>query len=144
MSLSTFGAVMGFAAEIVAQTENIYRILIQKAKKPAIKETFESLLSEAGKNKALMEQMRRENVTEMILEPISGLEQEDYQINLTLPDSSTDIDFLKMAMILEKREKRFFQDASSKVPLPEVARIFKKIAQKKEGNLERLHSLGIN
>lgn len=144
MSLSTFGAVMAFAAEVVGQSEGVYRILAQKAENPAIKETLESLLNEAGKNKALMEQTRRENVTEMILEPIAGLDQADYQADLNLTDSATDVDLLKTALILEERERKFFQNASSKVPLPEVARIFKKIAQKKEGNLERLHVLGIN
>jgi hypothetical protein len=47
-------------------------------------------------------------------------------------------------MILEEREKKFFRDASSKVPLPEVARIFRRIAQKKEENLARLQGLGLN
>jgi len=42
---------------------------------------------------------------------------------------------------LEEREKRFFQDASAKVPLPEVARFFRKIVEKKERNLSRLASI---
>jgi hypothetical protein len=40
------------------------------------------------------------------------------------------------------REKIFFEEASAKVPLPEVARIFKKITRKKEENLTKLQGLG--
>ena len=46
-----------------------------------------------------------------------------------------DAELIRAALILEEREKKFFQDASVKVPLPEVARIFRKMAQKKEENL---------
>ena len=44
----------------------------------------------------------------------------------------------------DEREKKVFSDVSSKVPLPEVARIFRKLAQKKQENLEKLQSLGLN
>lgn len=142
MNLTTFGAIMGFAAEMVGQTENAYKALVEKAKNPVLRETLQSLLNEAGKNHSLMERTRRENVTEMILEPIAGLEQEDYRIDLEMMDSAEDVDLLKTALRLEERERKFFHDVSSRVPLPEVARIFRKIAQKKEGNLERLRSPG--
>jgi hypothetical protein len=93
---------------------------------------------EEAKNYALMGKTRRENVTEMILEPVAGLQQEDYKIDLKVGDSMEDADLLRAAGILEERERRFFRDASAKVLLPEVARIFRKIAQKKEENLVRL------
>lgn len=48
---------------------------------------------------------------------------------------------LKTALILEERGKRFYHDAAGKIPLPEVARIFRKFAQKKDQNLARLRDL---
>ncbi len=48
-----------------------------------------------------------------------------------------DADLLRAALILEEREKKFFSDVSIKVPLPEVARIFRKMAQKKQENLDK-------
>ena len=33
-----------------------------------------------------MVKTRRENVTEMILEPVTGLQQEDYEIDLKVPE----------------------------------------------------------
>ena len=77
----------------------------------------------------------------MILEPVAGLHQEDYEIDPKVLDPMEDADLLKGALILEERGKKFFRDASSKVPLPEVARMFRKMAQKKEENLARLQSL---
>jgi rubrerythrin len=91
-----------------------------------------------------MEKTRRENVTEMILEPITGLHQEDYGIDLKVVDPMEDADLLRAALILEEREKKFFNDVSIKVPLPEVARIFRKMAQKKQENLAKLQSLALD
>ncbi len=143
MVLSTFGAIMGFAAEIVGQTKETYEGFIGKAGNPALKETFRALAEEEKKNGSLMEKTRRENVTEMILEPITGLQREDYEMDLKGLEQKNDGDLLKIALILEERAKKFFQDAAAKVPLPEVARIFRKINQKKEQNLGKLQSLGL-
>ena len=144
MALTTFGAIMGFAGEIVGQTEEAYKALAQKAKDSALKEVLQILLGDEKKNRSLMEKTRRENVTEMILEPITGLREEDYELSLKVQDRMGDADLLKAALVLEEREKRFFHDASSKVSLPEVARIFRKIVQKKEDNIAKLQSLGMN
>ena len=144
MALTTFGAIMGFAAEITGQTGEIYKTLAKKAKDLGLREVLEALCVEGGKNHSLMEKTRRENVTEMILEPITGLHQEDYGIDLKVVDPMEDADLLRAALILEEREKKFFSDVSIKVPLPEVARIFRKMAQKKQENLEKLQSIALN
>ena len=144
MALSTFGAIMGFASEMVRNALEIYQIAVEKAKDPALKETLQALLKEEEKNYSLMEQTRRENVTEMILEPITGLRQEDYEMDVKLSDHTKDVDLLKVALALEEKEKKFFIDSSAKIPLPEVARIFRRIAQRKEKNLTQLKSLSLN
>jgi len=144
MTLSTFGAIMGFAAELVKQAEDHYRALALRAKDSTLKEVLEALSSEEVRNHALMMRARRENVTEMILEPVTGLHREDYEMDLKAPDHREDAEIIRAALILEERGKKFFQDASAKVPLPEVARIFRKVAQKKEENLQRLQGLGLD
>ena len=144
MVLSTFGAIMGFAAEIVRQAEDVYGVMVAKANDPALREALQLFQKEKGKNHSLMEKTRRENVTEMILEPVAGLHREDYEIDLWVLDRTDDVGLLRVAMLLEEREKKFFRDASSKVPLPEVARIFRKIVQRKQENLLKLQGLGLN
>jgi len=144
MALSTFGAIMGYAAEIIKQTEEAYQGLISKAKNPTLKQALQDLAGEEKKNQSLMERTRRENVTEMILEPITGLHQEEYIVDLKGVPQKDDTDLVKGAMILEERVKRFFSDASAKVPLPEVARTFRKVSQKREENLGKLQSLRLH
>jgi len=144
MALTTFGAIMGFAAEITGQAGEIYKTMAQKAKDPSLREILGILSVEGGKNRSLMEKTRRENVTEMILEPITGLHQEDYGIDLKVVDPVEDADLLRAVLILEEREKKFFNDVSIKVPLPEVARIFRKMVQKKQENLTKLQSLALD
>ena len=144
MTLSTFGAIMGFAAELVKQSGDQYRALASNAKDGTLREVLETLSAEEVKTHALMMRARRENVTEMILEPVSGLHREDYEMDLKVPDRREDAEIIRTALILEERGKKFFQDASAKVPLPEVARIFRKVAQKKEENLHRLQGLGLD
>jgi hypothetical protein len=144
MALSTFGAIMGFASEIVGRARDHYQVAVEKAKDAVLKDTLKALLEEERKNYVLMEQTRRENVTEMILEPITGLYQEDYEIDLKFSDHANDADLLKMALAHEEKEKKFFDDSSAKVPLPEVGRIFRRIAQRKEKNLSKLKSIGLN
>jgi len=144
MNLSTFGAIMEFASQMVGRSMEIYRAAVQKAKDHVLKETLQGLLEEEKKNCALMERTRRENVVEMILEPIAGLQQRNYELDAQVSDQTRDVDLLKAALILEEKERRFFYDCSVKVSLPEVTRIFRKIALKKEKNLAKLNSLSLN
>ena len=143
MPLTTFGAIMGFAAEISGKTAEIYGKLAGRAKDQKLKEVLQALSAEEGKTHALMGKTRRENVTEMILEPVAGLQQENYALDLKIRDDMGDADLVKGIIAMEEREKKFFGDASQKVSLPEVARIFRKIAQKKEESLGKLQSLKI-
>ena len=140
MALSTFGAIMGFAAEMVGQAKVTYEVLLEKAKDPHLKHVLQEFAGEEGKNHTLMERTRREHVTEMILEPITGLHKKDYDVDIKQAEQG-DADLLSTAVVLQTREKRFFDDASAKVPLPEVARIFRKISKKKEENLGKLQGL---
>jgi hypothetical protein len=138
MSLGTFGAVLGFAAEMVGRSLNFYRAAVQKVEDSVVKEALEKLMSEGGKILALMEKTRRENVTEMILEPVTGLAREEYEMETAISGREKEADFLKAALGIEKMEEKFFRDASARMPFAEVARIFRKIAQKKEKNLAAL------
>jgi hypothetical protein len=51
---------------------------VAAAQAPDLKERPLALSTEDGKNYSLIQKARRENVTEMILEPIAGLQEEDY------------------------------------------------------------------
>jgi hypothetical protein len=135
---------MGFASEMIRDSLNIYKSAVQGVKDTALKETLRTLMREEEKNHTSMEQIRRENVTEMILEPIVGLQKENYRLDLKLSGNEKDADLIKLVLMIEEREQKFFDDSSVKLPLPEVARIFRKIAQKKRQNLAKLKALGLS
>lgn len=139
MELGTFGAVMGFASQLVMQSATFYETAVNTVKDSGLAAVLRSLFEDGKRDCAMMEQTRRENVTEMILEPIAGLAKEDYEINVNKSEVAAEI--LKTALLLEERDQRFFKDSASKMPLPEVARVFRKMAQKKEKNLIKLRTL---
>jgi rubrerythrin len=141
MALTTFGAIMGFAAGMVRRGQQVYQVAQEKAKAQALREVLQELVKEEGKTLSLMEVTRREHVTEMILEPIAGLRQEDYEKDVIVPEEASDGDLARIAMAVEEEERKFFSDCAARIPLPEGARIFKKIARKKETNLPKLRIL---
>jgi len=141
MELGTFGAVMGFASQLVAQLLEFCETADSLAADGELKAALRSLSEEVAKEGAAMEQARRENVTEMILEPIAGLSREQYQVTLTELTAGADADILEMALRLLERDQRFFQESASKLPLPEVARTLRKVVQRRERSLLGLRAL---
>ena len=141
MELGTFGAVMAFASQAVTQSAEFYETARERAKGPELKDVLKSLQDGANRDRATMEQTRRENVTEMILEPIAGLRREEYEVRLSEVAPEADAEILKTALLLEERDQRWFRDSSAKLRLPEVARIFRKVARRKEGTILKLRAL---
>ena len=143
MSLTTFGAIMAFSFEMVRYALDTYSAAVQKAKDPALKEMLETLLQETKKYLVLMEQIRRENITEMILEPIHGLQRADYEMDITLSDQTQDSGLVKTALSVEEKMRKFFYEASAKIHIPEVENLFLKLVKQKERNLTKLEGLSI-
>jgi len=141
MELGTFGAVMAFALQVVNQSAEFYETVCDRAKGPRLKEVLKALQDGANRDRATMEQTRRENVTEMILEPIAGIRQEDYMAKVDESILGSDTAIVKTALLLEGRDQRFFDASAAKLPLPEVARLFRKVAKRREENLAKLRAL---
>ncbi len=143
MELGTFGAVMGFAVKVVSQAEEFYGAALPNIRDGDLAATIRSLGQAANKDRATIEQTRRENVTEMILEPISGLAAQDYSLDPDQLGQSSDSEIRASARLLEERNKRFLNDAAQHVPLPEAARVFRTIARRKEKDLAKLDAATI-
>jgi hypothetical protein len=140
MELGTFGAVMAFASQVVTQSAGFYETVCDRATGPELKEVLKALRDGAHRDRATMEQARRENVTEMILEPIAGLRREDHVATVDESILGSDAAIVKTALLLEGRDQRFFEVSAAKLPLPEVARLFRKVAKRREENLAKLHA----
>jgi hypothetical protein len=132
---------MGFALQVAAQSAEFFETASDLAEGSELRDVLRSLSDGGRKDRARMEQTRRENVTEMILEPIAGLYQEEYEVTVKELAPGADAEILKTALLLEERDERFFRDSSAALKQPEVARIFRKVAQRKEKNLITLRAL---
>jgi len=70
-SLNTFGSILTHAIELEASLHDYYNSLGDAVKAKA-----------ANKRKSKLERVRRENVVEITLEPIEGLDEANYVFNL--------------------------------------------------------------
>jgi len=135
MDLATFGAILSYAMEFEEQAAAFYAA----AASGALEETFNDLGKSSRKRANRMERTRREGVSEMILEPIMGLNGDDYGVELSA-DASEPV-LLEQAIGLEATSVRFYQDAAAKLPIREVVRTFSRMAEentKRKNRLERL------
>ncbi|MFN8527330.1 MAG: hypothetical protein U0670_01820 [Anaerolineae bacterium] len=102
--INTFGAVMSFAIELESKLRDYYQAA-GSAEKSAASE----------KRRQTLERVRRENVTEIKLEPINDLHEETYALNT----SDTGDAGQKAAA---RTAAQFYQDAAPKINVREAQR----------------------
>ena len=134
MELSTFGAIFKFAIELEKEAAAYYERATQGADDAQARDTLAWLATAHRKRQQAAERMRREQVTEMILEPIYGLCEEDWRLDLSAPG-------WHKAVELERRLGGFYAAAAEKVSIPEVSRRFRKLVQESADLQERSASL---
>jgi len=142
MELGTFGAILSFALEFEGNITAFFSAAADAAGKGDAAELFADLAKAGDKRLKAIERTRRENVAEMILEPISGFRSEDYALDVELPAGAPATALVAQAAGIEKTAAAYYTTASEKVSVPEVARILKKMAQQHAAQLETLEELG--
>jgi len=141
MELGTFGAILTFALELEERLTNFFAAAAKQAGGEAA-EVFSDLAQAGGKRLKALERTRRENVAEMILEPITGFCSEDYPCDTEVTSGADRAALIKKALELEKTAAQYYTTASQKVSVPEVARILSKMAGQHAEQLEALQGLG--
>jgi rubrerythrin len=135
MDLATFGAILSYAMKFEQKAADFYAAAAIGELKPV----FNDLERSSRKRTKRMERTRREGVAEMILEPITGLDGDDYQTDLSVDAEETVL--LAQAIDLEETSIRFYQDAAQKLPIREVARTFTRMAKENEKRKIRLEGV---
>lgn len=110
-SLNTFGAILTFAIELETRLTDYYKAAGDSAR-----------AADADKRRANLERVRRENVTEIKLEPIEGLDEADYALNLT--DTSA-----AGRSAVEQTAARFYADVAPKINVREAQRALERCAR---------------
>jgi hypothetical protein len=104
MELNTFGAILTYAIALEDKIAGYYAQAGNAARK-----------ADAEKRKSNLERVRRENVTEIKLEPIEGLREADYVIDFA------DISAEGQAA-LERTAAKFYEEVAPKINVREAMR----------------------
>ena len=140
--LNTFGSVLTFAIYLEDAARTFYEGLSKNDQLLFSQEFLKELIEGNRKRKELLERTRRENVVEMILERISGLDQKEYVVDLSHASDKVDAYAAKFAAELEELMRRFYADSANKTRfLPEVSRTLEKLARNSAEREARLRAL---
>ncbi len=133
MPLENFGAILTFAEGLETRDAAFYQAVADKAG------PWAELGAEAAKNCKFVQQVRREYVSEMILEPIRDFTRAPYELKAPDPSGLDEAALTEAARKLETRAKEFYATAADKLQaLPEVARALKRLAKKRSARLAKL------
>lgn len=132
MELRNFGGVLTFAAELEQTDGDFFEALANNPVCSDKKAALEELAKMCRKNTKTLLRSRQENVTEMILEPITDFTSEPYESDKSGAESLSTADALVKAGEVMDKSIAFYDMAKDKVSaLPEVSRLLKKTGQRK-------------
>ncbi|MCI0713646.1 MAG: hypothetical protein L0154_26045 [Chloroflexi bacterium] len=114
-SLNTFGAIMTFAINLENDLVDYYR---------AVGDTERA--AEADKRRSNLERVRRENVVEITLEAIDGLDEADYAFNF---DDTSEAG----QSAVETIAARFYEDVAPKINVRQAQRVLSRYAGQHSG-----------
>ena len=132
---------MKFALEIEGKVAEFYKEVSDYAKDASLVELLGNLVSRGEKRVKTLERVRRENVTEMILEQIEGLDSEPFEIDTSISKGVDDGTIKTSISTVENTLLKFYTDAARKLDfLPEAEYAFELLAEKNEETIKRLAS----
>jgi hypothetical protein len=142
VELKTFSAVLKFTLQLEDHTAQFYQEAASSDKYPQAKQTFLTFSENSKKRKQTLEKTARESVDHSLLEPISGLLEEDYAESPMLPESMSYADVLVAAKQLEQIMQKFYGDAGEKVGfIATMSRLYKRYALERSKALAALQGL---
>lgn len=142
MELNNFGSILSFAAELEAGDGAFYQSVSQNPSCQSYKDLFEGLYKEHKQNEQKILRVRRENVTEMILESIKDFTRIPFVLECVGVERMDLKEVLEMARKLETRSEHFYREAAEKLKaLPEVTAELKRIGKKHAVHGEKVRNL---
>lgn len=135
MKLGTFGAIISFALELEGQALEYYESL----NRAVLSQPGNHFLKGSQKRLNRLRRIRQEMVTEMILEPITGVDSDDYVVSI--PEISNSVKMLHQLIHLEENMCHFYSKMAAIIPMKEVERAFIRLAKENEARLTDLKSI---
>ena len=142
MPLENFGSILNFAEEIERQDQAFYEAAAGNPACTVFKQVFGDLAAEAARNVKTIQRIRRENVTEMILDPIRDFIRSPFCEACEGAVVLSAVEVLGIARRLEGRAERYYAEASEKIKiLSEVSRSLKTLGKIRKARLAKISSL---
>jgi rubrerythrin len=142
MELQNFGSILNFAVELEAADRAFYYSAAENPACLTYKDFFEGLARDEERNEQAMLRTRRENVTEMILEPISDFSRTPFLTNREGVIGMSLSQVLVLALEIEDKAERFYLQAAEKLKaLPEASRVLSRTAAKRAQHKKQLEAL---
>ena len=142
MPLENFGSILNFAEELEKQDQEFYEAVAGNPACSEHKQMFEQFAANAKKNVKTAQRTRRENVTEMILEPIKDFVRAPFCEECVGAASMSAEEALAAARRLEERALNYYTRAAEKIKaLPEVSRALKTMGKKHNAHREKLAAI---
>jgi rubrerythrin len=142
MPLENFGSILNFAEGLEVQNRDFFSAAAANPACGEIKDLLEKFAADGKKNIATVQRTRRENVTEMILEPIQDFSRAPFCEECAGAGSMGKTEALETARRLEDRAQRYYTEAADKIKaLPEVSRSLKTLAKNHAAHLKALAEL---
>ena len=143
MRLNTMAAVMTFVSKIENDSSRFYQDHAEKY--PELRDAFLSCVKENKKFEKQVKQTYYGVITDTLESNFAfeGLDTDDYDLRLTLPEHVDSSKVKEKALETEETIKRFYLRAAelSDSLMADIPRLFKKIAKKREERSKTLASL---
>jgi hypothetical protein len=143
MPLQNFGSILNFAEELEQLDQRFYEAALTNPACRAHTQLFADLSAEAGKNVKTVQRLRRENVTEMILEPVQDFTRASFCEDCAEAAVLTAAEVLKAAQRLETRAERYYIEAAGKLQaLSEVSRALRTLGKIRKTRAAKISAAG--
>jgi rubrerythrin len=143
MPLQNFGSILNFAEGLEDHDRQFYVAVAGNPACAVFRQVFSELGVEAARNVQTVRRIRRENVTEMILEPVSDFSRDSFCEACEEAAAMKAADALATAKRLEARAERYYAEAAEKIKaLTEVSRALKSLGKNRKAHGAKLASLG--
>jgi len=143
MELSTAGAILSFALGVEEKALTFYEWVQSVESSEEWSKVLDSVVKEHRRAERRLARLRRESVTEMILEPIHGFQSGEFELELKPPPNIDGQSCLALMKRIEVTLSNFFRIAATKTMfLQEISLALERMATKTDGNLRLLEKLG--
>jgi rubrerythrin len=139
MPLNNFGSICNFAEAMENLIMTFYEGAAANPDCAGVADHYRQYAKDSRKHIQTLQRTRRENVTEMILEPIQDFYRAPYTLEYADPADRTPEEILADARRIEETAVTFYETARQKIrALPEVARALKTIGKKHTAHCQQL------